>query len=221
MADALETPFHRLVGWHATARRRVAVAAGVGVVGAAALSPFVVWQVTVLGGWDAAALMFLLSVWVFAYGADASATERFARREDLGRETARVLLLASGLASLVAVGLALGLARSEQGAERALLVAISATTVIVSWTVLNTVYALRYADLHYGAASGGIDFGGVSPDFRDFAYVAFTIGMTYQVSDTNLRDRSLRRAVLGHALLSYLYGVVIVATGVNVVAGLL
>ena len=70
----------------------------------------------------------------------------------------------------------------------------------------------------------GIDFGGAPaddlPDYRDFAYVAFTVGMTYQVSDTDLRNRRIRRSVLFHAFLSYLYGVIIVASGVNIVAGL-
>jgi uncharacterized membrane protein len=77
-----------------------------------------------------------------------------------------------------------------------------------------------YARLYYTPPSGGIDFADDDPDFRDFAYTAFTIGMTYQVSDTTLRDRGIRRTVLGHAFISYVFGVVIVAAGVNVVAGL-
>jgi uncharacterized membrane protein len=132
-------------------------------------------------------------------------------------------LAASG-ASLVAVGFALGLARHESGAERALLVTMAAVTVVVSWTVVNTVFTLRYAHLYYRGAADSIDFGGDTtrpPDYRDFAYLAFTIGMTYQVSDTMLRDRGIRRTVLFHAILSYVFGVVIVSAGVNVVAGLL
>ena len=97
-------------------------------------------------------------------------------------------------------------------------------TVIVSWVVLNTVFTMRYAEDYYRGPAMGIDFGGAPPDdlpdYRDFAYVAFTVGMTYQVSDTNLRNRRIRRSVLFHAFLSYLYGVVIVASGVNIVAGL-
>ena len=81
--------------------------------------------------------------------------------------------------------------------------------------MVNTVYTLRYAHLHYASASPGIGFDDSEvqeqADYRDFAYVAFTIGMTYQVSDTTLRNTRLRRTVLGHAILSYLFGVVIVA----------
>jgi uncharacterized membrane protein len=89
---------------------------------------------------------------------------------------------------------------------------------------MNTVYTLRYADGHYRFKAGGIVFGAEDgqerPSYRDFAYVAFTIGMTYQVSDTTLRDPRIRGTVLTHAILSYLFGVVIVAGTVNLVSGL-
>jgi uncharacterized membrane protein len=95
---------------------------------------------------------------------------------------------------------------------------------VLSWTVVNTVFMLRYAHLYYDARREAVDFAGAEgrdrPDYRDFAYLAFTIGMCYQVSDTELRDRIIRRTVLMHALMSYVFGVVIVASGVNIVAGL-
>ena len=77
---------------------------------------------------------------------------------------------------------------------------------------MNTVYTLRYANEHFRSKAGAIAFddGRERPSYRDFAYVAFTIGMTYQVSDTTLRDTRIRRTVLAHAILSYLFGVVIV-----------
>jgi uncharacterized membrane protein len=84
--------------------------------------------------------------------------------------------------------------------------------------------ALRYADQHFRSKPGGIAFGTEDgqqqPSYRDFAYVAFTIGMTYQVSDTTLRDPQIRRSVLAHAVLSYVFGVVIVAGSVNLISGL-
>jgi hypothetical protein len=94
----------------------------------------------------------------------------------------------------------------------------------LSWTVINTVYTLRYADQHFRSKLGGIAFGTEDgqqqPSYRDFAYVAFTIGMTYQVSDTTLRDPQIRRSVLAHAVLSYVFDVVIVAGSVNLISGL-
>jgi uncharacterized membrane protein len=80
---------------------------------------------------------------------------------------------------------------------------------------------LRYADLYY-AAESGIDFhDDRAPDYGDFAYVAFTIGMTFQVSDTDIISRRIRMAALRHALLSYLFGIAVIATTINAVGGLL
>lgn len=96
---------------------------------------------------------------------------------------------------------------------------------MLSWTVVNTVFTLRYADLHFGSRRPGIAFddsdGPDGPTYRDFAYVAFTIGMCYQVSDTTIRDRRIRRTVLSHALLSYLFGAAIVGGSVNLIVGLI
>ncbi len=92
--------------------------------------------------------------------------------------------------------------------------------MIVSWLAINVDFTLRYAHLFYSDPVGGVDFNGVDePDYRDFAYLAFTIGMTYQVSDTNLLTSRFRRVLLLHALLSYLFGVVIIAAVINVSAG--
>jgi uncharacterized membrane protein len=223
MSVPAPTVYHRWLGWHAPALRRLLVAAGVGVVAGLALAPVLPWPLAVLGAWNATALTFLLSVAPIILAADGPRTQRIAVREDMNRDVARLLLLGASAASLVAVGVTLGVARDERGTDRVLLVTMAALTLFVSWTVVNTVFTLRYARLYYMDAADGIDFGEPNrpPDYRDFAYLAFTIGMTYQVSDTMLHARGIRRAVLVHALLSYVFGVVIVATGVNVVAGLL
>jgi uncharacterized membrane protein len=227
MAGPSPTVFHRWIGYHAPALRRLTIAAALGVAAAAIAAPFVRWEVTVLVGWDGAALAFIGGVWPMVLGADAAATRRHATRNDLTRDTARLLLTGAAAASLASVVFALHLAGLEQGSQRGALVAIASVTVVVSWVVLNTVFTVRYAEEYYrdeAVPIAPVDFGGAPPDdppdFRDFAYVAFTIGMTYQVSDTNLRDRRIRRTVLFHAFLSYLFGVVIVAAGVNIVAGL-
>jgi uncharacterized membrane protein len=227
MVAPAPTVYHRLLGWHAPALRRLVTAAAVGLVVGGALATAVNWQVAVLGGWDATALTFLVAIWAMIVHADGPRTRHLATREDINRDSARLLLLVASAASLVAVSIALGQARQETGTEQVSLVSIATLTVVVSWTVVNTVFTLRYADFYYRFTDLGIDFGesaGSSsteqPDYRDFAYLAFTIGMTYQVSDTTLRDRRIRRTVLLHALLSYLFGVVIVATGVNAIAGL-
>jgi uncharacterized membrane protein len=222
--DAPATAYDRWLGTQAPAARRVFVAAIIALAVALSLAWFAAWQLTVLSAWDAGALAFLSAVYPLIARADATRTQHHATREDLSRDTSRLVLLISAGVSLVAVVSALGLARRERGWDETLLVAAATLAVILSWTLVNSVFTLRYAHLYYSAPADGIAFGGNRtngpPDYRDFAYLAFTIGMTYQVSDTTLRDRRIRRTVLSHALISYVYGVVIVATGVNIIAGL-
>ncbi len=218
------TLYHRWLGWHAPALRRAVIVVSIGLIVAAVLLWFMTWGMAVVGGWDAAALIFLLSIWPIILRADSSHAEQLARREDETRGPATLLLVGASVASLLGVGLALSVAGRESGAPRVLLIAVAVLTVVLSWTVVNTVYTLRYADLYFGPKAVGIAFGDWAgqerPTYRDFAYLAFTIGMTYQVSDTSVRDPRIRRTVLSHALLSYLFGVVIVGGSVNLIAGL-
>jgi uncharacterized membrane protein len=89
-------------------------------------------------------------------------------------------------------------------------------SVAAAWLVVHTVFALRYARLYYLDGEGGVDFnqGGDPPDYVDFAYLAFTIGMTYQVSDTDLKTSTIRATALRQALVSFVLGAVILATSI-------
>jgi uncharacterized membrane protein len=218
------TMYHRLLGWHAPSLRRFLVVATIGLAVAIAVQPFAPWQLALLNGWDAATASFLLAVWPIIARADGTRTQLLANREDQTRTTAGALLLGASVASLLGVGFALGLAGQRTGLVRALLIGSATLTVILAWCLLNTVFTLRYVHQYFTLSQQGIDFGRpesqVPPSYRDFAYLAFTIGMTYQVSDTAVPDPRIRRTVLWHALLSYLYGVVIVAGAVNLIAGL-
>jgi uncharacterized membrane protein len=219
-----ETLYHRWLGWHAPAMRRAVIVVCVGLTVTLVLLRLAVWELAVVGGWDTAALAFLATIWPIIVRADSAHAEQLSAREDETRGAATVLLLGASVASLLGVAFALGLAGQESGSRRLLLIGAAMLTVMLSWTVINTVYTLRYAHLHFASTTEGIAFGESAgqwrPDYRDFAYIAFTIGMTYQVSDTTVRDRRIRRTVLFHAILSYLFGVVIVAGSVNLIAGL-
>jgi uncharacterized membrane protein len=213
--------YHLALGWHARTLVRAAVVLLVGAVVALVLMAFTSWQLATVAGWDAAAATFLAAVWPLVLRADSVQTHRLASREDDTRTVAALLLVSVCVASLVGGGFALALANQRTGPAKVALLAVTGGTVLLSWLVLNTVYTLRYAHLYYGPAANGVDFREPDADYRDFAYLAFTIGMTYQVSDTNLRSHVFRRTVLGHALLAYLFGVVIVAGVINLIAGLL
>jgi len=218
------TMYHRWLGWHAPAMRRALTVLIVGLIVAVILLQFVTWGLALDGGWNAAALTFLLATWPIIVRADSSRAPQLAAREDQTEASARALLVGASVASLLGAGYALHLAGQHGGTARVLLIGTAVLTVVLSWTVINTVYTLRYADQHFRSRPGGIAFGTEDgqehPSYRDFAYVAFTIGMTYQVSDTTLRDPQIRRTVLAHAILSYLFGVVIVAGSVNLISGL-
>jgi len=203
--------------------RRLVVAGSIGLTVLLLVLALATWELALIAGWDASALVFLVAVVPLMIRSDAEHTALLATREDETRSTSRLLLVGSSLVSLLAVGFALSQAGRESGTARLGMIAVATFTLVVSWTVLNTVFTLRYADIFYSSPVGGIGFGdngSEPPSYRDFAYMAFTIGMTYQVSDTTLRDRRLRHAVLNHALLSYVFGVVIVATSINLIAGL-
>jgi uncharacterized membrane protein len=218
------TLYHRWLGWHATDMRRLVTVLAAGLIAGLILIWFMTWALALVGGWDAAALTFLLATWPIILRAEGARAAELASREDDTKNTARALLVSAGVASLLGAGYALHLAGHHSGLLRPGLISLAVLTVVLSWTLVNTVYTLRYADEDHRSTQGGIEFGGDEPgmpSYRDFAYVAFTIGMTYQVSDTTLRDPLIRRSVLGHAALSYLFGVVIVAGLVNLTSGLI
>ena len=203
------------------ALRRLALSAAVGALTGAGVALLASWQLAVLLAWDGAALAYLAST-LPVLRHDGAATEALAAFEDESRGASEALLLVASVASLVAVGAGLVEADRVGGGQEVALTTASAATVVLSWCVVQTVHTLRYASLYYRAPAGGVDFAGAErPDYRDFAYLAFTVGMTYQVADTDLSSAAIRRSVLGHALLSYLFGTVIIATTINIVASFL
>jgi uncharacterized membrane protein len=204
--------------------RRLAAGALVGAaaaIGAAAAG--VEWQAAVSIGWCVLALVILVLVWATIGPMDAGAAAEHARSEDFSRAGADVVLLGASVASLVAVAMTLILAGHAHDGRKVALITLTILTVALSWFLVHTVFTVRYGDLYYGGdTEGGIDFNeDDKPDYRDFAYLALTIGMTFQVSDTDLQAKPIRRNAIRHALLSYAFGAVIVAITINIVASLL
>jgi uncharacterized membrane protein len=109
----------------------------------------------------------------------------------------------------------------SQGGTSVALVILGVVSVILSWAMTNTVFALKYARLYYRDEDGGIDFlQEEEPTYADFAYMAFAIGMTYGITDTVVTDTRIRKTVLGHALLAYAFGTGILAIAINLVANI-
>jgi uncharacterized membrane protein len=202
---------------------RFTVAVAVGALTGVAVALLAAWQFAILAGWDCAAITFVAWVWMSVGWFTPEETSDFATREDTGRVGTSLLLLSASVASLVGTGFDLIKANQAHSGGRVALTLIAVCTVASSWALVQTVFALRYAHEYYTPPVGGIDFKthDEEPDYQDFAYVAFTVGMTFQVSDTDIQARRTRRTVLRHALLAYLFGAVILAVVVNVIASLL
>ncbi|HEV7623868.1 MAG TPA: DUF1345 domain-containing protein [Amnibacterium sp.] len=179
------------------------------------------WMLAPAVGWAAAAGTFLLVVVVTVGRIPPDETAAHATREDGSRTASHLLLTCALVASFGAVALLLLAAGQISGGARIGTIALALGTVALSWLLTHTLFALRYAALYYDER-GGIDFNQTeAPSYADFLYLAFTVGMAFQVSDTPVRSRRLRGVVLRHALLSYVTGAVVLATAINLVSGLI
>ncbi len=179
------------------------------------------WLIAPSIGWIVAAGAF--STWfgltLFRLGPEDTATH--AIRDDPSRSIAHTLLIVASLASFGAVGLLLIESGTVRAGTAVVLAAAALATVAVSWILVHVLFTLRYAAIYHRDDGTGVDFNQTEPPgYADFAYVAFTLGMTYQVSDTTLTSNAMRRAALGHALLSFLLGVVVLASIINLVASM-
>lgn len=184
------------------------------------------WETRAILGWDVFCLVNLVIVAVRFWNADAVRTRRYAEADDESRAGARLMTTAAAIVSLV--GDVFLMVKAHQGQQSDLgLVGLAVATVALSWLVVQVEYALHYADQFYADGYGiifrdhGRDEPVTDPDFRDFLYVALTVGMSYAISDTDLNSRRMRRRVTGHALLSYVFGSAIIAVTINAVASFL
>lgn len=196
---------------------RIAVAAVLGLGAGLALT----WESAVaaaMGGWAVAGLLSTAWTWLVIVPMDADTTAAHSRREEPDRFAAHLVVVTASLASLAGVALVWSGASKQAGP---LGIAAVLASIIASWAAIHTIFALRYARMYYSEPVGGIDFHMQEPPcYTDFTYMAVTVGMSFAISDTDLRASAFRRTAQVHALLSYLFGTVILALLVNLVAGL-
>jgi uncharacterized membrane protein len=198
---------------------RITIAAILGVTVALAAGNTLGWRFAILG-WVVTAAVYAVWTHLIVGGMDAEETCRYVTREDPTRLVADVVVISASLASLAGVGYVVA-AGSHTGPVVIEAAIVGILTVAASWFAVHTLFTAHYARLYYSGEPGGINFHDPEPPrFRDFAYLAFTVGMTYQVSDTEIGLSSIRATVLRHALLSYLLGAVVLAVTINLVSGL-
>ncbi|GAB2976176.1 DUF1345 domain-containing protein [Mucilaginibacter puniceus] len=185
---------------------------------------------TILLTWQAFALIVLIMDWILILSSHPKEVRKIAGLEDSSRTLIFLFVIVAAIMSLGAIILLLQSTKGQSGDGVAFPVILSLTSVIVSWWLVHTIFTLRYAHLYYGTDKAtsktkpnqGLNFPDEEePDFLDFVYFSFVIGMTFQVSDVEISSRSIRRLALFHSIISFIFNTAIVALSINVVAGLM
>ena len=181
----------------------------------------------IMTGWDVFCFCLLLLYWLSFFTTPHAQIRRQAARDDPSRTIIFIIVLVCSAASMLAIILLLT-AKNETNSEKALHVPLALMGMILSWVTVHTLFTVRYAHMYYGNREGNPDThrGGLNfpddqlPDFLDFAYFSFVIGMTFQVSDVNISSKKIRRLALLHGFISFIYNTIIVALTINIIAGL-
>lgn len=202
----------------ASALLRLVLAVGIGLLVGIIVGTLVRAPLGVLSGIATGEIVFVGSGWLSLWPMDATDTRSHARREDFRPIVDEVVVVGVALIGLVAIVMLLMIGTS---AGRIVAAAIALTGVFMSWATVHLMYAVRYAYVFY-SEGGGIDFNcDAPPCYQDFFYFSYNLGMTYQVSDTAVSSRAIRAIVLRQTLFSYVFGVAILATTINLVFGML
>jgi uncharacterized membrane protein len=171
---------------------------------------------------DAAAAVFVLSLWPLLRDSSAADMRHHAARNDANR---LVILGLTSILTVVAMAAIAGEMKGARSGELAPIVKLVGTLLLI-WLFANSVYALHYAHVFYSVDGvGGRDRGGISfpgtdtPDYWDFAYFAFTLGMTFQTSDVEVRSRSIRKVAILHCFAAFVFNIGVIAFTINVLGG--
>jgi uncharacterized membrane protein len=201
------------------------------VVGAAAFAfapAFFGLPLRIAFAWVVAVLLFLGLTLRVAGRATPERVRQHARDEDAYGWVIFAILLAAATVSLLALGFLVHGGAARNALATALRISLASIAVVASWLLTHTIFAFRYAHRYYGdRGDGGGDRGGLAfpgdaaPDYWDFLYYSFVIGMTCQVSDVQVTSRPMRRLTLAHGILSFLFNAVILALAVNFLASTL
>lgn len=206
----------------ATARRRIWTMLAAGLVAALLTGFFNSWWHAPAAGWGAAALLYDIWVWSRISRMGPSETRKHAREEDPRRATRDFLILCANVAAIIAVLIVMVSGNQAEKPMKIAIALLALLTVGASWLMLHTLFTLRYTELYYTSnPEGGISFNqDTPPRYTDVAYMAFSLGMTYQVSDTSITNHAMRAEALKHSLLAYVFATLILAATINLVIGL-
>lgn len=212
--------FHPSIG-NRIAPPRFVLAAVAGAITTPIAIAFSEWRTGSMIGFDAAAIVFLLSMTSLFRHGDAKSMRQSAIRNDANRAG---LLVITGIVMLVILA-AVASELAARDAADPLMVTLIIATLALAWAFSNMVYALHYAHIFYTADPSGQDLGGIAfpgtkePDYWDFTYFAFTLGMTFQTSDPDICRRDIRKIATFHSLAAFIFNIGILAFTINVMGG--
>jgi uncharacterized membrane protein len=184
------------------------------------------WPAQVLSVWIVFALTIVVLDWISIFWSHPLEVRKIAKLQDSSRYILFLFVIFASVVSLVAI---VFLLKSTKGHSVTSHIVLAIAAVVVSWTLVHTVFTMRYAHLYYDTDSddgtpkkgGGLQFPDeLQPDYLDFAYFSFVIGMTFQVSDVEISSRLIRRHALLHGLISFAFNTAIVALSINVISGM-
>lgn len=197
------------------ARPRLFISLAIGLATLLVMPPDVRLTTRLLIAWDASLVLYLVLAYRTVLACDQNYIRRQAALQDDGRFLILIMTLVAAFASIAAIVMELGI--KPQQAPRLILAIV---TIGLSWATIHTTFALHYAHDYYRSDSdGGLKFpGGAAPDYWDFVYFSFVIGMTAQVSDVGITDRIIRRTATAHGVTSFIFNTALLALMVNIAA---
>ena len=206
--------------------QRLAIALAIALLAALALRSMVSASVTLLASWDLFTLCYLVLGWTLIAATDETQTRLRAQRYDPGGYVLFLLVIAAASASFVAIGFMVSGIGELPFWQKTTRLTLAVAALFLSWLLIHTVFAFHYANLYYflpagrGEHRGGLKFPHDNePDYLDFAYYSFVVGMTSQVSDVAVLTRTMRRLTLVHGTLSFVYNIAILAMSINIIGG--
>lgn len=210
---------------HVRAGTRLIIAVVASALTYVALPHSIALELRVVASWDGFALVALILTWTTILTLTPTQIRTLANAEDPSRAASLFLVLLGAAAALLAVIVLLQESVRMTGMDKTQAIVLAMSAVVLAWALIHTVFTLRYAHMYYDAPDGGtmIEFPGLQdlPDYLDFAYFAFVIGMTAQTADVNIHDRSIRRWALMHGLVSFAFNTAVVALSIGILTSLL
>ncbi len=213
------------------AHYRVVISFGAALVAFLLTRPKLSWPATSLITWVAFALAIIIMDWIIIFNAHPKEIRKIAKLQDSSRTLIFLFVIAASVISLGAILFLLKSTKSLPAADVTGHIILAMASVIVSWWLVHTLFTMRYAHMYYDDDTddgektevGGLEFPGkhTEPDYLDFVYFSFVVGMTFQVSDVEISDRAMRRLAWVHGLVSFAFNTAIVALSINIVSSMI